>query len=72
MPVDATVFGELLVKAGYPTDKIKFIVEGFTHGFSLHYEGPEVIQQKSANLKFRGVGNRTELWNKLMKEVKER
>ena len=38
-------------------------------GFSLGYQGPEEIQKTSDNLKF-SIGNETELWNKVMKEVK--
>ena len=69
-PVNAKVFGELLMKADYPRDRIKYLVDGFTKGFPLHYEGPKNIKQRAANLKFR-IGNKTEMWNKIMKEVKE-
>ena len=51
--------------------KLNFLVEGFKHGFSIGYAGPEKVQIKSPNLKFREVGNPTMLWNKVMKEVKE-
>ena len=47
------------------------MIDGFTNGFSIGYEGPEVIKILSPNLKFREVGNSTILWNKVMKEVKE-
>ena len=46
-------------------------MEGFKEGFDLGYRGPEEIRQKANNLKFT-IGNKTELWNKVMKEVKEK
>ena len=46
------------------------MIDGFTNGFSIGYEGDPMIRQTSPNLKFRGVGNKTVLWNKVMKEVK--
>ena len=49
----------------------KFLVDGFKYGFDLGYRGPENIKIKSENLKFR-IGNDIELWNKVMKEVKNK
>ena len=43
--------------------------KGFTEGFDIGYQGPQKRQSKSDSIPFT-VGNRTELWNKLMKEVK--
>ena len=47
------------------------IVQGFEKGFDLGYRGPHNIQKKSPNLKF-VIGDQIELWNKVMKEVKEK
>ena len=44
-------------------------MDGFKHDFSIGYEGPTDVRLRSPNLKFRGVGNKTILWNKMMKEV---
>ena len=44
-------------------------MEGFKKGFSLQYEGTRDRADTSDNLPLR-VGNKTILWNKLMKEVK--
>ena len=44
------------------------MINGFKNGFDLGYRGPEDIQQTAPNLKFT-VGNKLELWNKVMKEV---
>ena len=48
--------------------KTKYLVNSFTEGFSLGYQGPENVRQESPNLKIR-IGDEIELWNKLMKEV---
>ena len=47
------------------------MVDCFRNGFSIGYEGKEDVKIASPNLKFREVGNPTELWNKDMNEVKE-
>ena len=69
-PVDMTHFRELLEKSKHPHEKIEFIIDGFENGFSIGYDGPREVKHTSKNLKFRGVGSRVELWNKVMKEVK--
>ena len=56
------------MKSGYPQNKTKFLVDGFSQGFDLHYEGDRNCTRTSPNLRFR-VGDPTDLWNKLMKEV---
>ena len=61
----------MLNRAGYPSAKTQFLVNSFTHGFSLGYEGPRNIKKTAPNLKLR-VGSKIELWNKMMIEVKEK
>ena len=68
-PVKVDVYNRLLNEAGYDRMKTKFLVEGFTNGFSLGYEGPKRVKKKAPNLKLR-VGSAAELWNKIMVEVK--
>ena len=46
-------------------------MNGFLNGFSILYNGPKNRQSKSQNIPF-VVGNRIEMWNKIMKEVKEK
>ena len=70
-PVDGNKFGDLLANAGYDPVKTQFIRQGFNTGFPLCYEGEQNVRKTSDNLKLR-VGSKTELWNKIMKEVKER
>ena len=69
-PVNASNLQKLLKLTNYDEKETEFLVEGFTNGFDLGYRGPENIQQTSNNLKFT-IGDKTELWNKVMKEVKE-
>ena len=69
--VNGVRFAELLRQAKYPESKVKFIEEGFSSGFSLNYEGPSDVKMESSNLKLR-IGNKVELWNKVMKEVGEK
>ena len=68
-PVKAEILNQLLTESNYQVDKKEYIVEGFKYGFSLKYDGPLVgCTRKSPNLKLR-IGNKVELWNKVMKEV---
>ena len=68
-PVDADMLEKLLNEADYDTKKTTFLVDGFRNGFSLGYHGEESVRHKSKNLRFT-IGNKTILWNKVMKEVK--
>ena len=70
-PVNVKKFKELLALSGYDHIKSAKLIEGFTKGFSIGYERPEKVQLTSPNLKLR-IGNETVLWNKIMKEVKEK
>ena len=69
-PVKVKVLEELLTKSNYDQSETAFLLDGFTNGFSLEYQGPQNVKITSPNLKFREVGTPTELWNKVMKEVK--
>lgn len=67
-PVKVDELERLLKESRYPDYKIRELVLGFTKGFSLGYQGPEIRRTLSRNHKLR-AGNQTILWNKLMKEV---
>ena len=68
-PVDHAILEKLLVESGYDAKKTKFLVQGFSEGFKLYYDGALKHGKRYApNLKLR-VGNKMELWNKVMKEV---
>ena len=62
----------MLTESKYDSKEIAFLEDGFINGFSIGYCGPEDVQHTSPNLKFREVGDPTTLWNKVMKEVKEK
>ena len=62
---------KLLHQTNYDQEETKFLVKGFQEGFDLGYRGPKEIKQTSQNLKFT-IGDKIELWNKVMKEVKEK
>ena len=70
-PVDAVKLKQLLDDSGYDEQKTSFLVEGFSRGFDLGYEGPQNVCLTAPNLKF-VIGNSTIMWNKIMKEVEAR
>ena len=57
-----------MIETNFDPHQTQFLVSGFRDGFDLGYRGPKIVKQHSPNLKF-VVGNKTELWNKVMKEV---
>ena len=68
-PVKVHELVHLLESYGYDSQETQYLKDGFTHGFDVGYNGPMERQSQSHNLPLR-VGSLTELWNKLMKEVK--
>ena len=70
IPVDFVTFEKLLIEANYDRLKMHFLIDGFRYGFEIGYEGSRCVRQTAPNLKFRGVGSKLILWNKVMKEVK--
>ena len=72
-PVNVAVLHNYLVKSKYQPQESQFLIEGFTKGFSIGYQGPQFRSSKSSNIPFTpGVGNAVEMWNKIMLEVKEK
>ena len=71
-PVDVDKYEQLLIETKYDPTKTEALVNGFREGFSLEYDGQkENIRRMSNNLPLR-VGSELELWNKVMKEVKNK
>ena len=68
-PVDVEVLRRYLRDSRYDMNESNFLLNGFSNGFSLCYEGPQVRADKSENLPF-SIGDKYQLWNKVMKEVK--
>ena len=59
----------LLREAKYNTVEVDFLERGLREGFDIGYEGPQKRRSTADNIPFT-VGNKTQLWNKLMKEVR--
>ena len=70
-PIDGGRLVDLLRQVDYPEEEIKFLKEGFEIGFDLCYRGPTHRRDRSTNIPFT-VGNKYVLWEKMMKEVKEK
>ena len=71
--VDFTALEQLLQEStNYDVNETKFLVKGFRDGFEIGYEGRcHNIQRRTPNLKI-CVGSPMILWNKIMKEVKNK
>ena len=70
-PVNPDIFHQLLRETNYNEDKTNKLVDGFRNGFDIGYRGNRRVKMKAPNLKLT-IGSKTELWNKVMKEVKEK
>ena len=68
-PIKIDILHQLLIEMQYDQQKTKFLVDGFTNGFKLGYEGDRKVKRTSPNLPLT-VGDEVDLWNKVMKEVK--
>ena len=70
-PVKPDIFETYLRETNYDEAETEFLVNGFRQGFDICYEGPSIRQSNSRNIPIR-VGSKTELWNKIMKEVEQK
>ena len=70
-PVKAEIFTKLLKQSGYDANKTEYLLDGFKNGFSLEFEGNLNETTEAPNLKFM-VGDKVELWNKVMSEVRDK
>ena len=68
-PINVEEYEKLLLEHNYPKEQRQFLLNGFTKGFDIGYQGPKIRSSKSENIPFT-IGNEAELWNKVMKEVK--
>ena len=67
-PLDVTAFEDMLIEANYDAEEMRFLLDGFTNGFDIGYQGPSVRQSYSENIPL-SVGTNQDLWDKIMKEV---
>ena len=56
--------------SSYDGNKAVKLVKGFEEGFGIGYSGPQERADTSNNLPLKNIGTKTDLWNKVMKEVK--
>ena len=70
-PVNVERYRQLLIQSNYDADETKFLLDGFTNGFNIYYQGPMKRQSRAKNIPFT-IGNSVIMWNKIMKEVRER
>ena len=68
-PVKVDRLERLLRATNYDTAETEYLIEGFTNGFDLGYQGPVDRQDTSTNLPLR-IGSKRDIWSKLMTEVK--
>ena len=68
-PIKVNEFIKELKSSGYESKKVDFFEKGLTNGFSVSYCRPKIRQSRSKNIPLQ-VGSKTELWNKIIKEVK--
>ena len=68
-PIKHDKLRKMLVNCNYPEDKTNFLINSFSQGFDLHYTGEQLRQDFSDNIPLK-IGNKTILWNKLMKEIR--
>ena len=65
------VLERLLIETEYCQEETQFLVNGFKNGFDLQYQGPKKRKDYSNNIPLT-TGSKEELWNKIMKEIKEK
>ena len=67
-PLNVTRFEELLRQSKYDEQESVFLIDGFTNSFDIGYRGPEIRQSSAKNIPFT-VGDKYDMWEKIMKEV---
>ena len=70
-PVNVDEFINKLKESNYDAGEINFLEKGFREGFHIEYAGPTARTSTADNIPFT-VGNKVILWNKIMKEVKNK
>ena len=71
-PVNIKVYEQLLIDSKFDNHETAFLVKGFTDGFDIGYRGDPNVHLMAPNLRLENYQEEVVLWNKVMKEVKER
>ena len=70
-PINMQLWRELMEKTNNDYRESEYLLQGFETGFSLEYEDPLNRKDMSHNIPFRdGVGSPSEMWEKMIKEVR--
>lgn len=69
-PINIDFFEKLLKLSKYDKKKTEYLVNGLREGFDIGFKGPRNVVRESPNMKIT-CGTHIDLWNKVMKEVKE-
>ena len=59
----------MLNEANYDKKKTEYLVQGFSEGFEIGYDGPTNRRDLAKNLPL-SIGTHADIWEKIMKEVK--
>lgn len=70
-PINVDVYERLLTESGYDSDKSTYLINGLRNGFRMGFSGPRDVVRETPNMKIR-TGTKVDLWNKIMKEVREK
>ena len=68
-PIDVRKLELMLVESGYCTQKTQQLMDRFSRGFDIGYDGPLVRHDRAKNLPIK-VGSKFDIWEKILKEVK--
>ena len=68
-PIKVDKLRELLINTKFDPQETEFLFKGFSEGFDFGYRGPKNHTNLSWNIPIH-VGSKTEMWNKVIKEVK--
>ena len=69
-PVITQELNRLLTESNYDLNKKNWLINSFRKGFEIGYEGDRKVKITAPNLSLKGIGTKTDLWNKVMKEVR--
>ena len=70
-PLNVDLYEQLLRDSGFDNKERDFLVDGFRNGFDIGYTGPKIRQSHARNIPFMpGIGDKWDMWSKIMKEVK--
>ena len=68
-PIKIEVYQQLLRQSSFDQEKAQYLISGFKNGFDIGYRGPLNRTDLSKNIPIT-VGSESDIWSKLMKEVK--